>query len=101
MTKRHRGEVMYGNIGAPGRLDFTVMAPAVNEVSRVEALCKPLACPLLITRRVAELSGERSLVSLGEHPLRGVSVNRELFTLPELALSARLGVSRSRQQPDG
>src|SRR5258708_573683 len=35
----HCGDVFYGNIGAANRLDFTVIGPAVNEVSRMEALC--------------------------------------------------------------
>ena len=35
----HVGDVMYGNIGAPDRLDFTVIGPAVNLVSRIEGLC--------------------------------------------------------------
>ena len=38
----HVGEVLYGNVGAADRLDFTVIGPAVNEVARIEALCEPL-----------------------------------------------------------
>ena len=32
----HLGEVTYGNIGAPNRLDFTVIGPAVNHATRIE-----------------------------------------------------------------
>ena len=38
----HVGQVLYGNVGAVDRLDFTVIGPAVNEVARIETLCEPL-----------------------------------------------------------
>ena len=41
----HIGEVLYGNVGATDRLDFTVIGPAVNEAARIEALCEPLGRP--------------------------------------------------------
>ena len=41
----HLGEVLYGNVGAVDRLDFTVIGPAVNEAARIEALCEPLGPP--------------------------------------------------------
>jgi adenylate cyclase len=44
----HLGEVLYGNIGAADRLDFTVIGPAVNEAARIEALCEPLGCKVLV-----------------------------------------------------
>lgn len=67
----HRGEVFFGNVGAPDRLDFTVIGRAVNVASRVEALCKPLDRPLLLTADVAALVGE-ALDDLGTHTLKGV-----------------------------
>ena len=82
----HQGPVMYGNIGAPDRLDFTAIGPAVNRASRIEALCRPLACPVLISREVADRSGA-ALAPLGHHALRGSAEEIELFTLPELAPS--------------
>jgi len=36
----HVGEVFYGNVGSRERLDFTVMGPAVNEVSRIAVMCR-------------------------------------------------------------
>ncbi|HYE00923.1 MAG TPA: adenylate/guanylate cyclase domain-containing protein, partial [Alphaproteobacteria bacterium] len=36
----HVGEVFYGNIGSADRLDFTVVGPAVNEVSRIASMCR-------------------------------------------------------------
>ena len=70
-TGLHRGDLTYGNIGTEGRLDFTVIGPAVNEASRIEGLCKPLDTSILISSRFAE-SCAVELVSLGEHNLRGV-----------------------------
>jgi adenylate cyclase len=69
----HEGEVFFGNIGAPERLDFTVIGPAVNEASRVEALQKKLGRSILITEAVAQHL-DHALDHLGEHELRGVSL---------------------------
>ena len=80
----HVGEVNYGNIGVPGRLDFTVTGPVVNEVARIEELCKRLGKPVLATGGLAELTGGE-LVPLGSHTLRGVETPVPVFTLPELA----------------
>jgi adenylate cyclase len=80
----HLGAVMYGNIGAPDRLDFTAIGPAVNVASRIEGLCRPLACPVLISEAVATRCTQ-PLAPFGEHKLRGAARPVELFTLPELA----------------
>jgi adenylate cyclase len=76
----HVGEVMYGNIGASERLDFTVIGATVNEVCRVESLCKELSAPLLMTGRFAEQIGGRGCVPLGLHALKGVSEPQPVFT---------------------
>src|SRR5260370_32222998 len=80
----HLGAVMYGNIGAPDRLDFTAIGPAVNVASRIEGLCRPLACPVLISEAVAPRSTQ-PLAPLGQHLLRGTPRPVALFTRPELA----------------
>ena len=49
----HLGEVLYGNVGAIDRLDFTVIGPAVNEVARIEALCEPLGRSMLVSAAFA------------------------------------------------
>jgi len=79
----HVGEVFYGNIGSEDRLDFTVIGPAVNEVSRIAAMCRSVDQPLLISSAFAEAVGEerRRLVSVGRYALRGVGRPQELFTL--------------------
>ncbi len=76
----HMGDVMYGNIGVPGRLEFTVIGAAANEAARLEGLCKSLNKSILISAEFEHcIPGE--LVSLGRHELRGVSTPREVFTL--------------------
>jgi class 3 adenylate cyclase len=79
----HLGPVMYGNIGAPDRLDFTAIGPAVNVASRIEGLCRELACPVLISEPVA-IRCSSSLASVGNYSLRGSASPIELYTLPEM-----------------
>jgi adenylate cyclase len=68
----HTGDVFFGNVGAPDRLDFTVIGPAVNAVSRVESLAKTLEREIVLTEPVARLL-DTPLEPLGEHALRGVT----------------------------
>jgi adenylate cyclase len=77
----HFGEVVYGNVGAARRLDFTVIGPTVNEASRMEALCAELGRPLLLSGEFAALCG-RTTASLGRFQLRGCEGEREVFELP-------------------
>jgi adenylate cyclase len=86
----HCGDVFYGNIGAANRLDFTVIGPAVNEVSRMEALCGALDCAVLMSASIAAAS-PISVRSLGRHRLRGVTGERELFTFGPKACAPRSG----------
>jgi adenylate cyclase len=78
----HVGEVFYGNVGSTERLDFTVVGPAVNEVSRIAAMCRSVEQPLLVSEAFANVEGmRRRLVSVGRYALRGVAQPQELFTL--------------------
>jgi adenylate cyclase len=76
----HYGSAIYGNIGAADRLDFTVIGPDVNLVSRIEAVAKSLDLPLLVSDDFARAYGG-SLRSLGQHKLRGLEQPHELFTV--------------------
>ena len=84
----HRGEVFYGNIGSRERLDFTVVGPAVNEVSRIATLCRSADQPLLASSAFAENlgRGRGRLASVGRYALRGVARPQELFTIDPEAL---------------
>jgi adenylate cyclase len=80
----HVGEVFYGNIGSPDRLDFTVVGPAVNEVSRIASMCRSVDRELLISsafRTGLDAAGRNFLVSTGRFALRGIGRAQDLFTL--------------------
>ncbi|KUJ85320.1 guanylate cyclase [Ruegeria marisrubri] len=79
----HSGEILYGNIGAENRLDFTVIGPAVNQAARIAGMHRALDQRILISDDVARAAGDsgRDLVSLGRYMLRGVAEPKELFTL--------------------
>jgi adenylate cyclase len=85
----HLGDLMYGNIGAEDRLDFTVIGPAVNMTARIQAMCRPLEQDLIISSTVARsaVRERERIVSLGRYALRGIPEPQELFTLvaPEYA----------------
>ena len=82
----HFGEVFYGNIGSTDRLDFTVVGPAVNEVSRIAAMCRSADQLMLVSAAFADVGDNRSrLMPVGRYALRGVGRPQELFTLdPEI-----------------
>jgi adenylate cyclase len=78
----HLGEMLWGNIGAADRLDFTAIGPAVNLVSRLEGLCRPLDKTVLVSGTLAAETGV-SLIPLGTHALRGIASPCAVFTVPE------------------
>ena len=79
----HVGELLYGNLGSPRRLDFTVLGPAVNEAARIESFCASLEQPVIVSTAFAEASGQarRRLVSVGRYAMKGIARPQELFTL--------------------
>jgi len=78
----HLGEIFWGNIGAADRLDFTAIGAAVNLVSRLEGLCRPLGKAILISGALAAET-DTPLIPLGMHELRGIATPCAVFTLPE------------------
>jgi adenylate cyclase len=80
----HVGDVFYGNIGSQDRLDFTVVGPAVNEVSRIAAMCRSVDRHVVLSSdfvAAAPQEDRANFVSVGRFALRGVGRAQELFTL--------------------
>lgn len=77
----HAGEVIYGNVGAPDRLDFTAIGPAVNHATRLETLTKVTGHKLLTSARFAQMYPGR-LVYVGPFALRGLQEPQKVFALP-------------------
>ena len=80
----HAGSVLYGNVGSRERLDFTVIGPAVKEVSRLEPLCRTIGVPLVMSHRFVELYSDSDLVGMGRFVLRGVREAQEVYSLRSL-----------------
>jgi adenylate cyclase len=66
-----------------GRLDFTVVGPAVNEVSRIAGMCRMVDQPILASSAFYDALGweKGRLVSVGRYALRGVGQPQDLYTL--------------------
>lgn len=79
----HVGDVMFGNIGTPGRVEFSVTGPAANMAARIESMCKILGRPLLFSDTFAAILPEQ-LESVGRHRLEGMRNMPEIFSLPGL-----------------
>jgi adenylate cyclase len=96
----HVGEVFYGNIGSQDRLDFTVVGPAVNEVSRIASMCNPIDREFLASSEFCkglDATGRRYLVSTGRYALRGIGRAQDLYTLdPDIASNEAMTGSYER-----
>ena len=92
----HVGDVLYGNVGAVDRLDFTVIGPAVNEVARIETLCEPLGRKVLVSAALAAAVADgKRLEPLGtSRAPRGTGADEDFRVA---ALNARRDCSRPRR----
>jgi adenylate cyclase len=82
----HSGEVVVGNIGAPGRFNYTIVGDAVNIGSRLEQLCKDVApeaevVALMSAATAAQLGDDMPCAPAGAWSLRGREGAVEVFRL--------------------
>jgi adenylate cyclase len=77
----HHGKVSYGNIGYGHRLDFTLIGPDVNFVSRLQGVCSITGQSLLMSEQFARLLDPPLIMALGPHHLKGFAEPAELYTL--------------------
>ncbi len=74
----HLGSVVYGNIGASTRLDFTVMGHSVNLVARLQGLAGTMDESIVFSAEVAvHVPGVAE--SIGTHEFKGVPRPIEVF----------------------
>lgn len=78
----HVGEVVLGNVGIPERLDMTVTGPSANQVTRLEALTKPLSLSVLASRQFFK-AHPKNLKSIGKYPVPDLGGMTEIFTLTD------------------
>ena len=84
----HVGEVLYGNIGAPGRLDFTVIGNAVNQTARIEGLCERIGRPILMSEDFATAMNFTDFPQ-GEYTVKGFEEPIRVFGLDNRRLAPK------------
>jgi adenylate cyclase len=77
----HIGQVMFGNIGASARLDFTVIGPAVNYAARLEKLSAAIERPVVISAELAALLPADLVEPLGHHRLKDIDMPQVVYGL--------------------
>jgi adenylate cyclase len=82
------GDIIHVNVGGGNRQAFNIVGPAVNRAARIQELTKSLGRPLLMSSDFAAAIGD-GMVSLGEHPLRGINLPIEVIE-PSAELLASL-----------
>jgi adenylate cyclase len=75
----HVGDVMFGNIGTPERLSFSVIGPSVNQVARLEALTKEIGRPIVASRAFVESCPGGGWESMGKHQVQGIAAPIEVL----------------------
>ena len=82
----HTGDAIVGNIGAPGRVNYTLVGDSVNIAARLEQLSKEIGAAsdakILISGETAALASDRTgFVHRGNHEIRGRAESVDLWSL--------------------
>lgn len=83
----HCGPLIVGNIGAPGRINYTVVGDTVNTCSRIEDLCdgvddgKSVAIILVSEQIVSETGGDFQFNPAGSFHVKGKTKPVNVFEL--------------------
>ncbi|MPR13372.1 hypothetical protein FS320_41770 [Microvirga tunisiensis] len=80
----HNGLVTYGNIGSADRLDFMVVGPTVNFISRLEAVAKSMDQSAVCSREMAAFVPADTIRPLGNFVLQGIPNEQTIFSLVPL-----------------
>jgi adenylate cyclase len=76
------GEVIFGNVGAGKKLDFTVIGDGVNLAARLEGANKDFGSRILVSSfTLAELGGAAKVRPLGSIVVKGKTVGVEVYEL--------------------
>lgn len=79
----HVGDVLFGNIGVPERVEFSVVGPAANEVARLESLTKTVGARILVSELFGK-SAPETWHPMGEFEVPGMIKAMPVYAMPAL-----------------
>jgi adenylate cyclase len=83
----HTGEATCGVVGAPGRLEYTIIGDTVNLSARLESATKEAGVSLLVSAATAERLGvDYEMEPLGEVKVKGKTESTKVFTVRQKTL---------------
>ena len=81
----HMGTVVVGDIGAPNRINYTIVGDAVNAAQRLESLGKTInpdaEAIVMVSREVAEAAPGFRFVECGAHLVKGKQQSLDVYQL--------------------